>query len=301
MRVRYSEIFFSFQGEAELAGVPAVWLRFFGCNLNCSGFGQKDPTDPSTYILPFENFDLTNIKRVEDLPVWQYGCDSSYSWSVKYKHLAHDVDIPGLVDRLTDINRSTQNPDGLFIHPITGQPVMMCFTGGEPMMQQMAIIETLREFHRRGNMPEIVTIETNATKNITPALKEFITHEFLRLGGKRWHWAMSPKLFTVSGEYDVVNSDVIVDYVRTLNTTSVLKFVCNGTEKNWDELENHVQKIRRVLGITQLPSVWIMPVGARQEEQTPQFLGPLCIEAMRRGYNIATRNQVAVFGNIIGS
>jgi organic radical activating enzyme len=301
MRVRYSEIFFSFQGEAELAGVPAVWLRFFGCNLNCSGFGQKDPTDPSTYVLPFENFDLTNIKRVEDLPVWQFGCDSSYSWSAKYKHLAHDVDISQLVDRLTDINRSQHNPDGLFTHPVTHQPTMMCFTGGEPMLQQSAIIETLREFYRRGNMPQIVTIETNATKPISLALKEFITHEFSRLGGVRWHWAMSPKLFTVSGEADVVDPSVIVEYVKTINSTAVLKFVCNGTDKNWDELENHVAKIRRALGITQLPAVWVMPVGARQEEQTPTFLGPICIDAMRRGYNVATRNQVAVFGNIIGS
>ena len=301
MRVRYSEIFYSFQGEAELAGVPAVWLRFFGCNLNCSGFGQKDPTDPSTYILPFNSFDLTNIKRVEDLPVWQFGCDSSYSWSAKYKHLAHDVDIPGLVDRLTDINRSQHNPDGLFTHPITQQQTMMCFTGGEPMLQQTAIIETLREFHRRGNMPQIVTVETNATKPITTSLATFIAQEFLLLGGVRWHWAMSPKLFTVSGEQDVVNPSVITEYVKTPNSTAVLKFVCNGTEKNWNELENHVSKIRQTLDTAQLPPVWVMPVGARQEEQTPSFLGPLCIEAMRRGYNVATRNQVAVFGNIIGS
>ena len=58
MRIRYSEIFYSFQGEAEMAGVPAVWLRFFGCNLNCHGFGQKNPTDPSTYVLPYETFDI---------------------------------------------------------------------------------------------------------------------------------------------------------------------------------------------------------------------------------------------------
>ena len=83
MRVRYSEIFFSFQGEAELAGKPAVWLRFFGCNLNCHGFGQKNPTDPSTYVLPYESFDVSTVNHVNDLPVWKTGCDSSYSWSIK--------------------------------------------------------------------------------------------------------------------------------------------------------------------------------------------------------------------------
>lgn len=140
MRIRYSEIFYSFQGEAEMAGVPAVWLRFFGCNLNCHGFGQKNPTDPSTYVLPYETFDISTVKKVEELPVWSTGCDSSYSWSAKYKHLAHDVDIVELVDRLVAANKSEHNPEGLFVHPKTGQPVMMCFTGGEPMLQQKAKI-----------------------------------------------------------------------------------------------------------------------------------------------------------------
>ena len=93
MRIRYSEIFYSFQGEAELAGVPSVWLRFFGCNLNCHGFGQQNPTDPSTYILPYKEFNVDSVKSVVELPVWQYGCDSSYSWSQLYKHLAHDMKL----------------------------------------------------------------------------------------------------------------------------------------------------------------------------------------------------------------
>lgn len=301
MAIRYSEIFYSFQGEAELAGVPAVWLRFFGCNLNCNGFGQKDPTDPSTYVLPYKDYDLTNIKRVEDLPVWQYGCDSSYSWSAKYKHLAHDNTLEELVDKLIAQNINQHNPQGLFVHPVTKQDTMMCFTGGEPMLNQKAIMDILREMHNRGNMPRIVTIETNATKKMSDEFRRFINVEFPKMGGNRWHWAMSPKLFTVSGEQNVVMPDVIADYAKYTISTAVLKFVCNGTEKNWQELEENLKRIKLIFGITDVPPVWVMPVGARQEEQTSAFLGPLCIEAMRRGYNVATRNQVAVFGNVIGS
>jgi len=44
----FSEIFYSIQGEGEYTGVPTAWLRFFLCNLQCNGFGQKDPTDEST-------------------------------------------------------------------------------------------------------------------------------------------------------------------------------------------------------------------------------------------------------------
>ena len=80
----YSEIFRSIQGEGHYTGVPTAWLRFFGCNLQCNGFGQENPKDPSTYKLPYEQIDVTNITSVEELPVFKYGCDSSYSWSKKF-------------------------------------------------------------------------------------------------------------------------------------------------------------------------------------------------------------------------
>ena len=83
----YSEIFHSIQGEGNYTGVPTAWLRFFLCNLQCDGFMQKDPTDPSTYDLPYLDIDPKEYKAMEDLPVFDKGCDSSYSWSKKYKHL----------------------------------------------------------------------------------------------------------------------------------------------------------------------------------------------------------------------
>ena len=298
MRIRYSEIFFSFQGEAELAGKPSVWLRFFGCNLNCHGFGQKNPTDPSTYVLPYETFDVSTVNHVNDLPVWSTGCDSSYSWSTKYKNLAHNVDINELVDLLVAENKSIHNPDGLFVHPVSGQDTMMCFTGGEPMLQQKAIIETLREMARRKNMPRTVTIETNATKPISQELREFIAREFRDLGGIRWHWAMSPKLFTVSGEQNAIIAENIYEYSLTVSTC-LMKFVCNGTKENWEELDGHLSRIKSLCGRF-MPAIWIMPVGATKDAQEHPDIADLCIEAMQRGYNVATRNQCYVFGNIIG-
>ena len=59
--VLYSEIFKSIQGEGHYTGVPTTWLRFFGCNLECNGFGQDDPTDPSTYKLPYKDFDIIDL------------------------------------------------------------------------------------------------------------------------------------------------------------------------------------------------------------------------------------------------
>ena len=40
MKLRYSEAFYSVQGEGRFVGVPSIFLRVFGCNFECAGFGQ---------------------------------------------------------------------------------------------------------------------------------------------------------------------------------------------------------------------------------------------------------------------
>jgi hypothetical protein len=46
--------------------------------------------------------------------------------------------------------------------------------------------------------------------------------------------------------------------------------------------------------------VWIMPVGAREEEQTATA-GDVAKLAFQRGYNVAARVHVYLFGNAIGT
>ena len=90
-KIRYSEIFSSIQGEGKYCGTPTVWLRFHGCNLKCEGFGQKNLDDRSTWELPYLDFDVSTIKRLEDLPVWHTGCDSSYSFAKKFMKLIYKI------------------------------------------------------------------------------------------------------------------------------------------------------------------------------------------------------------------
>lgn len=288
-------MFYSFQGEAELAGTPTVWIRFFGCNLECNGFGQEKPTEPSTWKLPYKDFDLIDVKRVEDLPVWEYGCDSSYTWSKEYKHLATDTDVEGACDKLESLL-----PQGRFTHPDTKQENMLAFTGGEPMLQQRQMKAIVNEFLQRGNVPKVITVETNGTKKLNNELKDFI-NVYLAEMGIRWHWAISPKTWHTAGEKDKVLVDNFMSYIEDTRSTGVIKFVCNGTRESWCEIEEYDHQIQQYAKSAEIPKpdVWIMPVGATKEEQ--ESVADICVEAMKRGYKVATRNHCYVFGNQIGT
>tara|TARA_Y100000389_G_C17441482_1_gene508846 strand:+ start:521 stop:1408 length:888 start_codon:yes stop_codon:yes gene_type:complete len=295
MKVRYSEIFFSFQGEAELAGTPTTWIRFFGCNLECNGFGQENPADESSYKLPYKNFNTDDIIAVEQLPVWEYGCDSSYSWSMKYKHLAQDATPETAADKLEELL-----PHGKFTHPVTGQENMLAFTGGEPMLQQKQMKAITNEFLIRGNAPKLITVETNGTKKLNKELQEFI-NVYLSEMGIRWHWSISPKILHTSGEKNAVDVDTFMSYVDGTSSTSCLKFVCNGSKESWQEIEECVISVKAYCKNAEIkvPDIWIMPVGATKEEQ--EDIAHIANEAMQRGYKVATRNHAYVYGNQIGT
>ena len=292
MKIRVSEMFYSFQGEALYAGKPSAWIRFFGCNLECNGFGQMDPTNPETYVLPYQTFDISSVKRIEDLPVWHYGCDSSYSWSAKYKHLVHDYDEKAIADKLIDFMKHSTNPEGDWVHPHTGIDSQLCFTGGEPMMWQKAMEAIVKELVDRNKAPKLITIETNATKPI-----QQLTRDMIHYSGIDFHFAMSPKLFTVSGEKDAVMPDIIASYIDA-GYSHVVKFVANGSKECWDELDDAVDRIKKATD--HKVDFWIMPVGATKDQQEHEYIATLSVEAMKRGFNVATRNHCYVFGNVIG-
>ena len=163
----YSEIFHSIQGEGHYTGVPTAWIRFFLCNLQCNGFGQIDPTNPDTYELPYEDFDPKKVNRVEDLPVWKHGCDSSYTWAKKFKHLMGQETPEVLADKIVDILRNDSNPDGLFRHPVSDQTQHLCFTGGEPLMlmTQDAIVGIMKSLQERENPPSSITFRPTVHKS----------------------------------------------------------------------------------------------------------------------------------------
>ena len=291
----YSEIFHSIQGEGHYTGVPTAWIRFFLCNLQCSGFGQIDPTNPETYDLPFLDYDVSQVKRVEDLPVWEKGCDSSYTWAKKYKHLMGQETPTVLANKIVDILKTDSNPEGKFLHPVSKQKQHLCFTGGEPLMVtgQAASVGIYKELEKQGNLPSSMTFETNGTQKLKPEFKEWVKNI-----NEEVFFSCSPKLFTVSGEQTkkAIIPEVVAEY-REVSDAGQLKFVVGSEQRQWDEMESAIEKYR-ALGVDW--PIWVMPVGAREEEQTATA-GDVAKMAFQRGYNVAARVHVYLFGNAIGT
>lgn len=306
----FSEIFYSIQGEGEYTGVPTAWLRFFLCNLQCNGFGQKDPTDESTYVLPYKDFDPSTVNRIEDLPVWTHGCDSSYSWSSKFKHLQYKKTAAEICDQIQAELTNEWNPTGTFHHPLSHVEQHMCFTGGEPLMKhgQQAIVEIIDEFKVRqggklalgvnkgSNQPEFITFETNGTQELTDDFIRYFSNQGLYAG--ELFFSVSPKLWTVAGERPekAICPEVVERYNWISKGRGQLKFVVGDKQEHWDEVDHVVQQMRKA-GVTY--PVHIMPVSATMEDQLATA-GGVATMALQRGYNVAARVHCYLWGNAIG-
>jgi organic radical activating enzyme len=200
-----------------------------------------------------------------------------------------------LANKIVDTIKTDSNPEGTFLHPVTNQRQHLCITGGEPLMVtgQMAFIGIYQELERQNNLPGSITFETNGTQKLSPGFKEFVKRIDTEV-----FFSVSPKLFTVSGEKTekAIKPEVVAEY-RELSDKGQLKFVVGHKDREWEEMEEAIVKFKSV-GVDW--PVWVMPVGAREEEQTTSA-GAVAEKAFKRGYNVAARVHVYLFGNAIGT
>lgn len=290
-KINYSEIFYSPQGEGHYTGVASAWIRLFMCNLQCDGFGQKDPTDKSTYELPYKSCDTSGIKRMKDLPVFDKGCDSSYSWAKKFKHLAQSKTATEIVNELENIL-----PTKTFLHKQSKQNIHLCITGGEPLLQQDNIVNIFKEFERKNNLPNFVTFETNGTQqlnsNFIAYFSDYITN------GNEVFFSVSPKLYSISGEKreKALKPNYIKEYYE-LSKSGQLKFVIDNNRDSQNELEEVVSLLR---DYDIWYNVWCMPLGALKEQQQ-QIARDVADYASSKGFYTCARVHTYLFGNEIGT
>jgi len=291
MKVRYTEAFYSIQGEGRFTGVPSVFLRMYGCNFTCSRFGiPKDSNETAEdaineIVKKVEN-NPHKYKTIDDLPLVKVGCDSYAAWHPKFKRFQTDADIDKLATNLLALT-----PTGCWTLN-NGQDIHLVITGGEPLLGwQRAYIELFN--NPRMKDLKNVTFETNTTQLLAINFKRFLE---LR---KQLHitFSCSPKL-SISGHSwdDAIIPEVALDYFTVTNSQLYFKFVvCNAMDMV--EVDRAVEEYRRA-GIN--APVYVMAVGGTSHSyfKNAKQVAKL---AMEKGYRYSPRLHVDIFGNAWGT
>ena len=297
MKLRYSEAFYSVQGEGRFVGVPSVFLRTFGCNFRCMNFGlDKHPNraekleqgikyNPEVKEL-LDNGILDKVNKFEDLPIVHTGCDTYASIYPEFKKYMKDHTVDEVVDYVLSLT-----PQGKWTMD-NGQDVHFILTGGEPLLGWQRLYMDLFKHPRMEDLKN-VTFETNTTQSLRDDFREYLNNE------RSFHitWSCSPKL-SVSGEpWDTaIKPDIARQYYDVPNSSMYFKFVV-ATEEDVDEVTKAVEQYRAE-GID-VP-VYVMPLGGRSEEYSLNTRGVATL-AMERGWRYTPRLHVDLFGNAWGT
>ncbi len=280
MKLKVSEIFYSAQGEGRFVGVPSVFLRTFGCNFTCSGFGCA-PGEKSTEADEVaKNIHL--YKDFTNLPLVNTGCDSYASWHPAFKDLSPTIETEELVKKmlaLTPANKWLQT---------NGNDVHLVITGGEPLLGWQRVYEELLSNSDMQDL-ENLTFETNGTQNLQFRFSDYL-QEWNKVG-REITFSVSPKL-SASGELwsEAIRPDTVTSYENY--GTVYLKFVLDS-EQHFDEVDQAVSEYRAA-GFS--GKIYVMPQGG---VVTPYAQNRVNVAdwALARGYNYSPRLHVDLWGN----
>ena len=290
MKLRYSEAFYSVQGEGKYVGVPSVFLRTFGCNFRCQNFGLNKDREKTRYNPEVEQLIKDGVhekvEKFEDLPIIHTGCDTYASIYPEFKHLVFDRTIDEVVEHLLSLT-----PEGKWTQD-NGQDIHLILTGGEPLLAWQKLYVELFQHPRMQDLKN-VTFETNTTQHLYDELFDYFnSNEKLQVT-----FSCSPKL-SVSGESwdDAIKPNIAYEY-NILDASDVyLKFVVSD-RNDVDEVTRAVQQYRDA-GL-ECP-VYLMPMGGRSEEYSlnVQEVAELC---MAQGWRFTPRLHISLFGNAWGT
>jgi len=288
-KLKVAEIFYSLQGEGKWAGVPSVFLRTFGCNFQCRGFGMpfggaplnKEPEEIAERIAEFKTY--------EELPLVSKGCDSYASWHPKFKHLSPVLTTDAVRKRAEELI-----PNNIWTQD-NYEDIHLIITGGEPLLGWQRAYPELIESCMDNGLQNI-TFETNGTQPLSEDFKTWLKHVWQEERGyHKMTFSVSAKL-PVSGEKwsEAILPEVVTEYEKYGYT--YLKFVVASPE-DVEDVDRAV-KIYREAGYT--GPVYLMPVGGLPEDyhlNTAQ----IAELAMKKGYRYSPRLQVDIWSNAWGT
>ena len=280
-KLKVAELFYSIQGEGRYMGVPSVFLRVFGCNFKCEGFGMPKGQKSDAYL----KVNPSNYNDYKALPLVSTGCDSYASWDPRFKHLSPVVSTDSLADSIVDLL------------PYKGwEDEHLVITGGEPLLGWQRSYPELLSHPKMSRLKEL-TFETNGTQELTDAFLDYLnnwTFENDR-GYNALTFSVSPKL-SASGEKweDAVKPKVVAKYSSVGYT--YLKFVVSN-EEHVEEVDRAVEEYRDN-GFD--GPVYLMPVGGVEDVYSLNNR-KVAELAMNKGYRYSDRLQVPLFKNEWGT
>jgi organic radical activating enzyme len=282
--IKVSELFYSIQGEGRYQGVPSVFLRTFGCNFTCDGFGMaRGEKSQERHLI-----DAKSYKSYTDLPLVSTGCDSYASWDTRFKHLSPKVPVDSLAKSIVDLLPNKEWHDEHLV-----------ITGGEPLLGWQKCYPALLDQQCMKSLKEI-TFETNGTQQLSRELSNYL-YDWADLWERErdpWNsitFSVSAKL-SVSGEKrkDAIRPDYVCEYESLGHT--YLKFVI-ATEQDCDEALEVIELYRKE-GFT--GNVYLMPVGGVESVYALNNKN-VALLAMKHGLRYSDRLQVPLFKNEWGT
>jgi len=278
-KLKISELFYSIQGEGRYMGVPSVFLRTFGCNFKCDGFGMPKGQ------LSVERFkvDAETIKEYKKLPLVSTGCDSYASWDPRFKHLSPVISINSIVESICEILPNKKWVDEHLV-----------ITGGEPLLGWQRSYTDLLSHDLMKSLKEL-TFETNGTQMLEKELVTFLNQWKRNREKNSLTFSVSPKL-TISGEdwNEAIKPKVIHQYQDV--GFVYLKFVV-ASEEDLQDAERAVNEYHKN-GFT--GPVYLMPCGGVDSVYSLNNR-TVAEMAMRKGWRYSDRLQVPLFKNEWGT
>jgi len=279
--IKISELFYSIQGEGRYMGVPSVFLRTFGCNFTCAGFGMpkgqisKEVEDIASRVHYYDDY--------KKLPLVSTGCDSYASWDPRFKHLSPVRPTNDIVD---DIMAMLPHNRWMDEH--------LVITGGEPLLGWQRAYPDLLSNEKMRSLKEI-TFETNGTQELSQDLSIYLQQWKINREKNALTFSVSPKL-SISGEkWEEAICPSIIRQYESIGFV-YLKFVIASKEDAL-EADKAVQEFRT--GGFRGP-VYFMPCGGVESIYSMNAKN-VAIEAMNRGYRYSDRLQVPLFKNEWGT
>jgi organic radical activating enzyme len=283
-KIKIAELFYSIQGEGRYMGVPSVFLRTFGCNFKCAGFGMPrgELSMEATGIAATHSL-VTPFQKYEDLPLVSTGCDSYASWMPEFKDLSPMLTSDAIADRIMEILPQDHWKDEHLV-----------ITGGEPLLGWQKAYPDLLSHPKMAGLKEI-TFETNGTMRLTKDFTNYLKNWNQEKEHREITFSVSAKL-PCSGEPwdDAIKPEVVCDYENY--GTAYLKFVI-ATEQDFADAECAIAAYRTA-GFK--GHVYLMPVGGVESVYALNNRN-VAVLAMKNGLRYSDRLQVPLFKNEWGT